>query len=104
MKEILPIITEEENKTIVRIPKYTLMDEKIEWIDLDTGIFEAHSGDEGYFLSSGSIAHNTTLLYFTEREDFSTRDNVKEHPGLNVMPIMGMRKNADAFFVIVTGM
>lgn len=103
-KEIIPIINEKENKTIVRIPKYTLMDEKIEYIDLDTGYFEAQAGEEGYFLSSGSIAHNTSLLYFTEREDFSTRDNVKEHPGLNVMPVMGIRKNGNAVFMIVTGM
>ena len=103
-KEISPMIIEQENKTIVRIPKYTLMDEKIEWIDLDTGYFNAQAGDEGYFMSSGSIAHNTSLLYFTEREDFSTRDNVKEHPGLNVMPVMGIRKNGNAVFMIVTGM
>lgn len=60
--------------------------------------FTARAGDEGYMLSSGGIALNTTLLYFRSRNDFTYEEEA------NVMPVMGIRRNGNAVFLIAVGM
>ena len=90
--------TREKEYDFVRIAKESV-DDRTAFLEIDTGLFEASAGDEGYMLSSGSITANTTLLYFRERRaDFTYLEPA------NVMPVMGMRRNRTAHFVIATGM
>lgn len=93
-----PIISMEGNKTTVTVPRYAMRAEKIQCVEIDTGMMEADAGDEGYMLSAGRITYNTLLTYFKERADIVLEDDS------NVMPIMGMRRNGHGTFVIATGM
>ena len=70
----------------------------VEHVEIDPECFYAEVGDEGYMLSSTSLVNNTALLYFNEKEDF-TFSRPK-----NVMPIMGIRRNSNAWFGIASGM
>lgn len=88
----------EGNVTIIQIPRYLFRGEKIMTVDIDPDLPTASVGDEGWMLSSETLAANTTLLYYREREDFSY--NTREC----VMPIMGMRVNGRAYFAIAAGM
>ncbi len=74
----------------------------VQYAEIDPEYFVAEVGDEGYMLSSTTIALNTALLYFNEKEDF-VFDRAYGR-GANVMPIMGIRRNANAWFAIATGM
>ena len=71
----------------------------IKEVEIDTEMFSAKSGDEGYYFSSGFWVLNTVLTYFTQREDIEYKDTSGA-----VMPIMGMSRNGDGKFVIAEGM
>jgi hypothetical protein len=45
----------------------------VQYAEIDPEFFVAEVGDEGYMLSSTTIALNTALLYFNEKEDFTEK-------------------------------
>ena len=89
-------------KKYEKYDEVTVMPEEVrknvEHIEIDPEFFVAEVGDEGYMLSSVSLVSNTALLYFNEREDFTFSRRK------NIMPIMGIRRNKNAWFAIATGM
>ena len=93
-----PHVTVEGNLTTVRIPRYDMLNMGIATVDIDTGLFHAKAGDEGYYFSSGGIGSNTVLTYFTHRDDICYQNDGA------VMPIMGMSRNGDGKFLIAEGM
>ncbi len=93
-----PIVQECTDKTIVRIPRYVMLGKGINKVEIDTGLFHAEAGDEGYYISSEKISNTGFLVYFKERED-------TEHENIScIMPIMGMRRNGEGKFIIAEGM
>lgn len=97
-KLITPKIYVSGNETCVTLPRFQLLDESIECVELDTGIFEADAKDCGYLFFSGGINFGTSLTYFKERDDaFFESEFV-------FMSCFGMQKNGTGTFAIVTGM
>ncbi len=93
----VPYVVKRENyDEIIILPEEISRNTK--YVEIDPEIFVAEVGDEGYMLASSSLHGNTPLLHFNERDDFTYG------PVSNIMPVMGMRRNANAYFAIATGM
>lgn len=96
--QVPPQVITAGNETCITIPRFALLDETIESVELDTGIFEGLYKDSGYLFFSGGINSGTTLTYFKEREDAAYESDFV------FLPCFGMRKNGVGEFAVVTGM